>query len=150
MAVDPQISDFNADEVRAGLRLAMTVGLPVGTSDQPTFYFPTTVTSDGAHSLDQGGTPFSPTYRPTRSAPVKKQVPCGVQFHDVEGNLEAWGATSPARVTLTLLDLDYQSIKGFAYVVIGGVRYNYARTETPKGLVSVGIYKVHVLSEDQG
>jgi hypothetical protein len=150
MATDPSVGDFNPDDVRAGLRLAMMIGLPVDSGDQPTFYMPMDVTDDGAHNLDQNGTPFNSSYRPVRSVPTTKRVPCGVEYQDAEGILESWGSTTPSKAVLTLLDLDYRAIRGFSYVVIGGVKYEYRSTETPKGLVSVGIYKVHVASDDQG
>lgn len=150
MATDPLLGDFNADEVRAGLRLAMTVGSPVEVADQPVFYMPTSITGDGAHNLDQAGTPFSPTYRPTRSVPVTKRVPCAVEYKDTEGVMEAWGNTTPSRITVTLLDQDYAIVKGFAFVVIGGVKYTYRSTQTPVGLISVGIYKVHCSTDDEG
>lgn len=150
MATDPQIDGFNPDEVRAGLRLAMTVGLPTSQGDQPIFFMPATVTGDGTHALDQQGVPFTPGYRPTRVVPTGVRVPCAVEYHDTEGRPEAFGVMAPARVVLTLLDQDYAQVEGFAYCVIGGIRYVYHHTETPKALVSVGLYKVHCTSDDEG
>lgn len=149
MATDPQIPDFNPDEVRAGLRLAMQVGLPVNAPDQPKFYFPVVTTGDGAHSLDQAGVPFDPAYRPVRSVPATKQVPCAVEYKDTAGVMSGWGNTVPATIIVSLLDLDYAQVKGFAYVVVGGTKYTYRSTEIPKGLVSVGIYKCHCTTDDE-
>jgi len=128
----------------------MQVGLPVMADDQPTFFMPTAVTGDGAHALDQQGTPFDPTYRPTRAAPVGIQVPCGMDYKDAAGNLVAMGTVSATGMVLTLLDEDYVKVKGFAYCVVAGIRYNYQRVDRPQGLVSVGIYTVHVLADDEG
>jgi hypothetical protein len=147
MAQDPRISGFDADDVRAGLRLAMTVGLPPVEADQPIFYMPATVTATGPS--DQEGVPFSPLDSRTVSPPVTVQVPCAVEYHDGEGKLENFGVIVPARVVLTLLDEDYQQVKGFEFVGIGGIRYYYRRTENPKGLVSLAVYRVHCVSEDQ-
>ena len=120
--------------------------------DQPTFFMPPTYLGDGAHALDTQGTPFSPTYRPARGpvpgTPVK--VPCAIEYKDEPGQLDAMGTVSPAGVVLTLLDEDYAKIKGFAYVAIGGIKYNYQHVQKPDGLVSVGVYTVHCLSDDQG
>jgi hypothetical protein len=33
--------------------------------------------------------------------------------------------------------------------MIDGDRYNYRRTEPPRGLFDVGVYRVHVLAEDE-
>jgi hypothetical protein len=150
MASSPQIPNFDANAVRAGLRLAMQVGLPVMTADQPTFFMPTTVTADGAHALDQQGTPFNAAYRPTRVQPAGIQVPCGIDYKDAAGNLVAMGSVSSTGMVLTLLDEDYATVKGFAYCVVAGIRYNYQRVDRPQGLVSVGIYTVHVLADDEG
>jgi len=150
VASTPQIPNFDAAAVRAGLRLAMQVGLPVVVEDQPTFFMPTVVTGDGAHRLDQQGTPFDPAYRPARAQVAGIQVPCAVDYRDSAGSNEAMGPVSSTGVVLTLLDEDHTKVKGFAYVVIGGVKYNYLRTDRPQGLVSVGIFTVHCLSDDEG
>jgi hypothetical protein len=150
VASDPKIPNFDANAVRAGLRLAMQVGLPVMAEDQPTFFMPTTIAGDGANTLDQQGTPFNPAFRPTRVATRGIRVPCAVDYKDSSGHLEAMGSVFPAGVVLTLLDEDYAKIKGFEYVAIGGVKYNYQRVQKPDGLVSVGIFTVHCLSDDEG
>jgi hypothetical protein len=150
MADTPQISGFNPDEVRAGLRLAMQVGLPVTPVDQPTFYFEQTVTTDGAHKVDSGGTPYLPTYRPTVVQGPGIKVPCAVEYVDGEGKIIAFGTIVPARVKLTFLDQDYAKVKGFWFVAIGGTKYFYKRDEPPLGLVSVGIHIVHCMAEDEG
>lgn len=147
MAGDPQIQGFRADQVRAGLRLAMQVGLPIAGADQPTFVFKQTVT--GTQNLDAEGVPFNPSYTPTKSALVTKKVPCAIKYVDRETNLTGFGALAPTRVVLTLLDDDYAQVKGFQYVIIGGTRFFYRHTETPKGLVTVGLYEVHCEAEDE-
>jgi len=148
MASSSQIPNFDATAVRAGLRLAMQVGLPVITDDQPTFFMPAAVAGDGTHTLDQGGTPFDPAYRPTLTRPAGIKVPCSMDYKDAAGNLVAAGSVSATGMVLTLLDEDYVQVKGFAYCVVAGIRYNYQRTDRPQGLVSVGIYTVHVLADD--
>jgi hypothetical protein len=150
VATDPRIANFDADAVRAGLRLAMQVGLPPETEDQPLFVMPTAVTGDGAHRLDSQGTPFNADYRPARTAAVGRRVPCAIEYADSEGEVATFGLVAPSRVILTLLDQDYKQIQGFAYCVIGGNKYHYSRTETPQGLVSVGVYVVHCISDDEG
>ena len=128
----------------------MQVGLPVMPEDQPTFFMPAVITGDTSHTLDQQGTPFHPAFRPTRAPMPGIKVPCAVEYKDAAGNLEAMGTVFPAGVVLTLLDEDYAKIKGFAYVAIGGIKYNYQRTAIPQGLISVGVFTVHCLSDDEG
>lgn len=138
---------FNADEVRAGLRLAMNVGLPPVVEEQPTFFMPREVTTTGA--ADESGVPFSPVNKRTQAPPVSRRVPCAVEYFDNQGKIENFGVIVPSKVEITLLDEDYVKVKGFEYVVIGGNRFFYDRTETPLGLVSIGVYVVHCTAEDQ-
>lgn len=149
MASSPQIRGFNANAVRAGLRTAMTVGLPPLASEQPVFYMPRTMDAP-TQNVDSEGVPFNPSYAPTFDPPVTHKVPCAIEYVDGEGKLTGFGVVAPTKVVLTLLDEDYQTVKGFEYVAIAGVRYWYRRTENPKGLISVGLYKVHCQSEDEG
>lgn len=148
MADDPQIRGFDADKVRKGLHLAMQVGLPPVVENRPTFFMPRieTATSD----VDSEGVPFNPSYRPTYTVRKQVRVPCAVEYVDGEGKLTGFGITMPTKVILTLLDVDMVQVKGFEYVVIGGNRYFYRRTETPRGLVSIGLFKVHCAAEDEG
>lgn len=145
MATDPALTNFDASAVRAGIRLAMAVGLPVIPSDQPTFFMPTVVTAPVLHS-----SPYDPAYRPVRVTPAGIKVPCAVDYKDAAGTMEAAGVISSSGVVLTLLDEDYVQIQGFAYVVIGGEKFAYQRTEKPNGLVSVGVYTIHCLADDDG
>lgn len=149
MAGDPQIRGFNADTVRSGLRLAMTVGLPPVVNERPTFYMPRVAVAQ-TQNVDAEGVPFNPEYEPVLQPPVTHKVPCSIEYVDGEGKLTGFGVVAPTKVVLTLLDEDYLVVKGFEYVAIGGTRYWYRRTETPMGLVTVGLYKVHVASEDEG
>lgn len=147
MADDPALAGFDADAVRTGLRLAMTVGMPPGTADQPTFYMPAVETT--ADVVDPEGVPFLPSGQRTFAPRISHQVPCGVEYQDGPGKLENFGTIVPSKVVLTLLDEDYDVIEGFEFVVISGTRFFYRRTEPQKGLVSVGIWRIHCASEDQ-
>lgn len=148
MATDPIIRGFNASAVRAGLRTAMRVGLPPETANQPAFYMPRVETS--TENSDSEGVPFDPSYRPTYSAPTVVRVPCSIEYVDGDGKISGFGIVQPTKVILLLLDTEYAQVKGFEYVVISGIRFFYLRTETEKGLVSVGLWKIHCRSEDEG
>lgn len=140
------ISGFDADDFRANIRLAMTVGLPPDSADQPTFVFPGEVTN--TEPADQDDVPFDPDVRPTVAPPVSLKVPCAVEYVDNQGKVENFGLVVKSKVMLTLLDEDYETIRGFSYVVIGGDRFIYTKTETPLGLDSVGVWIVHATAED--
>jgi hypothetical protein len=146
---NPGISGFDAAAVRAGLRLAMQVGLPITASERPTFFMPQTVTATG-HNLDGSKVPFDPTVQPTRSARQTHQVPCAIEYADGTGKIAALGIIDPATVVLTLLDEDYATVRGFEFVVITGQKFFYRSTEPGQGLVDVGIWRVRCVSEDEG
>lgn len=148
MADDPALAGFDVDAVRAGLRLAMTVGLPPVSSDQPTFFMPAVETPGGP--ADQEGVPFSPAAGRTFAPRTQVKVPCAVEYRDGSGKLESFGVIAASKVVLVLLDEDYESIKGFEFVVIAGTRYFYRRTEPPLGLITLGVWTVHCEAEDQG
>lgn len=150
MAGDSQITGFNADEVRAGLRLAMQVGLPVEESDRPTFYMPVGWSTDGAHNVSEDGVPFDPDYRPARTSRRSVQVPAAVEYTDGDGKVEGFGILVPSKVVLTLLDEDYEQIKGFEFVQIAGQRFFYSRTESALALIEVGVWRIHCRSDDEG
>lgn len=141
------VPGFNPDEVRAGLRLAMTVGLPVVEADQPTFFFPRPGSTTG--NADEDAVPFDPTRRRVLAPPTSVRVPCAVEYFDNQGKIENFGVLVPSKVELTLLDQEYAQVKGFEYVVIGGNRYWYSRTAPPLGLVSVGVFIIYCNAEDQ-
>lgn len=150
MATDPRIAGFDATDVRNGLRTAFRVGMPPLTAEQPVFFIPS-VPLVQTEAVDGDGVPFDPDYQPARTPPRQvKGVPCAIEYRDGEGKLENFGVVSPTKVVLTLLDEDYAKVKDFEWVVISGVRFWYRRTETTKGLVSVGLYRIHCTSEDEG
>lgn len=77
-------------------------------------------------------------------------MPCAVEYADATGELANFGMVAPTRVIITLLDEDYALVKGFGYVVIGGNKYLYERTEPPLGMVDVTIWRIHCRTDDEG
>ena len=149
MAASGTPASFNKDAVRAGLLTAMNFGLPTESADQPTFFMPTeTVTASGPY--DDEGVAYDPAATYTTSTLVKKAVACAVEYMDGEGKIETFGVIAPSRVKLTLLDTEYDLIKGFAFCVIEGQKYWYQRTEPPVALGTIDVYTIHCKSEDEG
>lgn len=137
---------IDADDFRRSIRSVMTMGLPPDLADQPAFVFPgDIVNSDPADDED---VPFDSEARPTVAAPVIVRRPCAIEYVDNAGKMENFGLVVKSKVMLTLLDEDYEAIKGFSYVVIGGDRFIYTKTETPIGLDTVGVWIVHATAED--
>jgi hypothetical protein len=150
MALDPRIEGFDADAFRDGIWTAMAVGLPPELEDQPAFVIPAAVVDTG-DERDVDGVPFDYTKDQAKvGEDTVTQVPAAIEYFDADGILTNFGAIAASKVVLTLLDEDYEAIKGFSYVVIGGNKYAYQRTEPPMGMVDVAIWRVHCRSDDEG
>ena len=136
---------FSASKAVAGIHAAMTFGAPSRATDQATFFIQQAVTP--AFPIDQQGVPWDPADRVT-VAFTQVQVPVAIEFKDDAGKIEGFGVVAPVKIVLTLLDVDYQQIKNFDFVVVAGRRYLYRRTETPVALGTVDVWTVHCVAED--
>lgn len=136
---------FNPTEVRNGLRFAMTFGIPEGSP--PTFVMPTTYTAGG--DFDSHGVPWHPDDVPVPGTPGQSiAVPCAVEYTQGPGKADTFSHLMPSKILLTLLDEEYQQIKGFEYVVINGNKYLYRNTQAPVGLGSIEVWQIVCESED--
>lgn len=149
--MEMNLPGFNADEVRAGLRLAMGVGLPPVEADQPLFVWdaPPEITEEE----DPGGIPFAWDAAPATPVVAPKaprREPCAIEYLDAAGELHPFGPTASTRLVLTLLDEEYERVRGFSRVIIGGNEYLYERTAVPLGLNNIGIWQIHVRTDDEG
>lgn len=150
MAIDPRIEGFDADAFRDGIWTAMAVGLPPELEDQPTFVTPAPVVDTG-DERDVDGIAFDWTKSRTKvGADTATQVPAAIEYFDADGLLTNFGSVAASKIVLTLLDEDYEAVKGFSYVVVGGNKYTYERTEPPLGMVGVAIWRVHCRTDDEG
>jgi hypothetical protein len=142
---------FDADAARQGILNAMSFGEPTRTDDKAWFYFSKTRTSTppGA-AADQDGVPFdstAPVLSPDRKP--RLQVPCAIDYVDVAETTETFGSDKAARIVITLLDTEYQRVKGFAYVVAGGDKYVSPTVEPPVALGTIDVWTVHCVAEDE-
>lgn len=131
---------FDPDGFREAIRFAMNLGATPDIEQQATFYFPKTTTSAGP--LDPSGVPFAPG-TPVARTPTREpvRVPCGIE--DAAGDPQATGiGRFGDGIVVTLLDEDYAAVEGFAFVAVGGVRYDYARELIPRGLGPVGVHRL--------
>lgn len=133
---------FDKREVLAGLHLAMGFGTPTRTEDRATFFVPAAAVDTDDDDL--AGVPFDPTVRHAANA-TKVQVACAVEFYDAQGVIETFGSTAPTRIKMTVLDEEYQKIKGYSYVVAGGDKYVRGKTQPP---VALGVIDVWTLWAD--
>ena len=101
------------------------------------------------HSADGAALPFDPQATVTRTEPTPVKVDCAIEYFDAENQPTNFGMIAPSRISVTLLDEDYDRVKECAYVVVHGDRYNYRRTEPPSGLFDVGVYTMHFTAENE-
>lgn len=138
---------FDKAAVMAGLKRAMEFGAPTRVEDRATFYKVVTTTDDVPR--DDDFIPFDPEAERT-AKPTPVTVDCTVEYVDRSEQTEAFGAITASRIKVTLLDPEYQKVKGFSYVVAGGDRYNYRLTEPPVALGNIDVWTVHCVAEDEG
>lgn len=136
---------FNVERIRRGLLTAMEFGEPTRTEDKATFV--TEAASTGVEPRDQEGVPFDPTVRPARTT-TSLAVPCAVAFVNRGDTNETFGVIQSTGVVITLLDAEYQQVKGFDYVGVGGDRYNYNKTAPPVALGSLDVWTVYATAVD--
>lgn len=130
-----------------GILTAMGVGTPPETADRAVFVFADTSVATG--SVDDEGIPFDVTQAPTRTAGAEvADVPCAIEFFDAVGQVADLGVLQPTKIKVTLLDAQYELVRGFDHVRIGGDKYHYRKTEPPIGLVTKTIWIVHCTAED--
>ncbi len=144
----PVPAGFDVSAVIAGLHKAMAFGAPSNVGDRATFYMPrATVSGAPADELD---VPFSPSVIPTYAPVVRATVPCAYEYLDAQGKIENLGLIVHSRVKVTLLDVDYQQVKGFDYVVIEAQKFRYQKTAPPVALGSIDVWTVYCQADDEG
>lgn len=146
---------FDAEAARQGILSAMGFGEPTRTEDKAWFYFPKVTSSDTGTAVDQDDIPFDPdvtvTGETTTDSKPRAQVSCVVEYSDAGAVLGSGGSVEirPTRVTITLMDPEYQAVKGFSFVVCGGDKYVYDSTEPPVALGTFDVWTVHCTAEDE-
>lgn len=140
------LSGFNAREVRAAFRLAMRVGSPNNSDHQVTFRWKGAKTYA---SSDPAGKPYDYTASPvTNETHPDVKVPAAVEYLQPASTELTAGEMDRLPAKLTLVDEDYEKVKGADVVVIGGMEFPIAFIEPPQGLVNVDIYNLHLGSPD--
>ena len=139
---------FNGAEFRNAIRFVYDMAAAPVDEERLTFYFASQLVYNTG--VDGENVPFDPTATVTRIVPPPvRNVPCGITYRDRQGEEIVFGTVTATRLAVTLLDEDYERVKGCDYVVIGGDKYIYKRTEPPSGLFDVGLYTMHFTAESE-
>lgn len=148
------IPGFPADEFRAGIRLAMRMGLPVEEARQPQFVTVPAGTGIATVAVDANGVPWDPSVAPEAPEDVAVRVLCAFEQRDPAQANEDFGTRQPSAYRITLLDEEYAQIEGFTYVNIwptltgGPVRYFYRKVVQQPSLDVVGVWQIECSTED--
>lgn len=136
---------FDEPAVIEGLRKAMGFGEPNDADAKVTFHFSDRTPGTGT---DDQGVPFAidGTAPPP---PDALSVPCAVEFRDAGGQAVTFGQMNPAEVVITMIDEDYQQIKGFAYLTAASDRYLYDFTEPVVALGPIDVWTIHAKAENE-
>ena len=140
---------FNATEFRNAITQTMLMGMPEEAAEQATFMW----TVDRTYPIhDPAGDPYDFTATPTSTvAPPEMIVPCAVQV-STRGSLmdgTAMGEFNHQKLTITILDTDYEDVSDADLVRFGDSLYNIDFWEPVIGLFSVSVYAVHCTSLDE-
>ena len=140
--------DFNADEFRTQIRNAMIMGLPNDVSEQPTFRWKI----QREYSVkDNAGNPYNFSSTPTKVLEHDDViVPVAIEFTTSRGieNLPI-GQIENAKIVATILDIDYDLVKGANQIICGSSTYNIDFVAPSNGLFSVTVYSIHATAIDE-
>lgn len=132
---------------RTGIRFVFDMSAPNLDADKIKFHFASVVTN--ATPADGDGIPFDPAAAPTKVTPAPVSVSCGIEYLDAADQPTAFGTVIPAKAKITLLDQDYQLVSNAAYIVLGGEKFTYHRTQKPDALFSVDVHTMIFLADNQ-
>lgn len=149
------IEGFDADDFRAGIRLAMEMGRPVDPGAWPEFVIVTReqlAPSEG----DADGVPWDPAAPAAVEEFVRLRELCTVEMDPTANDERTWGSLQPGTAVITLLDEEYERVRGFEYVNLwpagaaaAPVRYHYDRVLEQSNLDVVGVWTLACRTEDQ-
>lgn len=127
----------------------MTMGLPVDVVERPTFRW----TTQRDYAIDDpAGNPYDWTATPTETTTHPDvQVPCAVEFAArPAGSTETvLGQFDTSRIVVTLLDEDYDAVRGSDVILAGGNSYDIDFVGPPLGMFQVTVYQVFATAQDE-
>lgn len=138
---------FNGPTFRNAIRFVFEMETSNDPNSAITFHFDDTVSFTGPRDGDD--VPFDPRTPVVRTQHTTVRVPCDVEFQKAGDEPTAFGVVVPAKVKVTLLDQDYEKIKGASYVTVGGDRYAYHYEQPDYALFDVGIHEILYTAENE-
>lgn len=152
---------FDAAKFRAGVLGAMQMGAPPDAIRRATFIFPPGARRyerDGVPltvppRLDRDGRPFDPHIavitEPGREVVVDCAIEMTLAVRSADGEEGPVGAFRHTRVNVTLLDAEYQLVKGCKELRYNGDVYLYGYEPQGLGLFGVGVHTMIFYARDE-
>lgn len=146
---DPQFAGFDAALFRSAIRSTMTMAAPNASEDRATFRWSPAKTynpQDPAH--------FPYTWTETPATDVEHadvQVPVAVEFsaRPAASQQTAVGEIDASRAILTVLDVDYELVRGADLVLLGQNTYDVEFVAPPIALFDVDVYQIYTIARDE-
>ena len=142
----PNPPGFDPQGFIDGIHLAMTLGAPNAPADQATFYWIES-RDTGGNAVDEQDVPFDPVKR-TTTKKVSAKATCAIEYTDGADRTERFGTRQASRITVTLLQPDWEPVSEFEFVVWGGDKY-LRRSHQVDALGSVDVHTVQCVAEDE-
>jgi len=139
--------NFDSTIFRNNIKNVMRMGAPNAIEERVTFCWPAVKTYTG--KTDPSGRPYD--LASAAATVVQKenvQVDCAVEILDRNPTGTPIGEFNNPRATITVLDVDYETIQGSTIVLIGGNTYHVNYVE-PVGLFDVTIFTIHCQAVDE-
>jgi hypothetical protein len=138
---------FNADAFRTAIRFVFEMAEPPEQERAVTFHFADTVAFNGPADGEQ--VPFDPAETIVRTTPAPVRRPCDVEFVKASDEPTAFGIVIPAKVKVTLLDVDYEDVKEATFIIVNGDRYLRHYEPPAYGLFDVGLHEMVFIAENE-
>lgn len=145
------IAELPVDDIQLALRQTMVLGLPVEDEQKPTFYFNPVVEWE---RYDTEGSPWEWDATPTSEVETSPVQPiCAYEFFSPLGRQGGFatevGDFTPTTLVVTLLQEEWEQVRGFSYVTVGPSeqRWLFRYWRPAYGLGGFTVYQIHCSAE---
>lgn len=139
--------NFNGDQFRNAIRFVFEMATDPISENAILFHFEPVITNNSHADGDK--VPFDPRMAPVRQNRPAVRVPCDVEFTAASATPTEFGSVIPAKVTVLLLDGDYQQVAESTYITVNGDRYNRQFEAPSFGLFDVGLHTLVFQAENE-
>lgn len=150
--------NFDNDGFRNAIHFSMQMGMNPDPDRRPKFvkksteraYWKNDVELDPADVITgRSGEPLDPDVDVRVPDDELIEVDCAVETDEGQAGETGVGSFKPTKLTITLLDVDYELVRGCKELVYNGDRYIYDQEPESMGLFEVGVYVVQYKAWDE-